>query len=334
MKTVQDAAAFLAAIVESSDDAIISKNLNGIITTWNKSAETLFGYTASEAIGRPVTIIIPEDRLDEEPSILARIQAGDRVQHFETVRRRKDGSLIDISLTVSPVTGENGEIIGASKIARDITERKRAAEHQDLLLREMRHRVKNVFAITGSIISLAAHGAKTPGDLAADVRSKLLALSRAHEFTMRDAGTGGEGAFAERSHTLFELLENLLAPFEIEGERQWQLHGDDPDIDTDMLTNLALLFHEFATNAVKYGSLSAAAGRLDISATVKDQNLEIHWVETNGPQLASGTDQKTGFGNRLEQTIAQSLRAEISRDWKEHGLSIRLVIPIKVVSAG
>jgi len=334
VKTVHDAAAFLAAIVESSDDAIISKNLNGIITTWNKSAETLFGYTASEAIGRPVTIIIPDDRLDEEPSILARIQAGDRVQHFETVRRRKDGSLIDISLTVSPVSGENGEIIGASKIARDITERKRAAEHQDLLLREMRHRVKNVFAITGSIISLAAHSAKTPRDLAADVRSKLLALSRAHEFTMRDAGAASGGAFVERSHTLFELLANLLAPFEVNGERQWRLHGDDPDIDTGMLTNLALLFHEFATNSVKYGSLSAAAGRLDISATVKDQTLEIHWVETNGPQLASECDQKTGFGNRLEQTIAQSLRAEISRDWQEHGLSIRLVIPGKVVSAG
>lgn len=332
MKTVHDAAAFLAAIVESSDDAIISKNLNGMITTWNKAAETLFGYTASEAIGKPVTIIIPDDRLDEEPSILARIRAGDRVQHFETVRKRKDGSLVDISLTVSPVSGKNGEIIGASKIARDITERKRAAEHQDLLLKEMRHRVKNVFSIAGSIISLAATSAKTPRDLASDVRAKLLALSRAHEFTLRDAG--GRGVVVEQSHTLFGLLANILSPFEIEGEPQWQLHGDDPEIDMEQLTNLALLFHEFATNAVKYGALSAAAGRLDISASVKDQKLQIHWVETNGPELPPECSKEAGFGNRLEQTIAQSLGAEIERDWQAPGLAIRLVLPSEVIATG
>lgn len=98
-----EAAAFLAAIVESSDDAIISKSLKGIITTWNLSAERLFGYTADEAIGQPITILIPEDRLGEEPAILTRINAGERVDHFETIRRRKDGTLIDISLTISPI---------------------------------------------------------------------------------------------------------------------------------------------------------------------------------------------------------------------------------------
>lgn len=116
----------LSAIVDSSDDAIISKNLDGIITSWNKGAERLFGYAADEVIGKPVTILIPPDRLDEEPKILSRLKLGDRVDHFETVRRRKDGSLLDISLTISPVKDKQGSIIGASKIARDITERKRA----------------------------------------------------------------------------------------------------------------------------------------------------------------------------------------------------------------
>lgn len=115
----------LAAIVDSSDDAIISKDLNGTIMSWNRSAERVFGYTADEAIGKSVTILIPEDRQDEEPKILSRLRRGERVDHFETIRRRKDGTLLDISLTISPVRDAQGRIIGASKIARDVSDRKR-----------------------------------------------------------------------------------------------------------------------------------------------------------------------------------------------------------------
>lgn len=120
----------LSALIESADDAIVSKTLDGIITSWNKGAERMFGYTAAEAVGQPITIIIPPDHLDEEPQILARLRAGERIDHFETVRRHKDGSLIDISLTISPIIGPYGQIIGASKIARNITEQRRA--HQAL----------------------------------------------------------------------------------------------------------------------------------------------------------------------------------------------------------
>jgi len=119
-----DPALRLAAIVESSDDAIVSKDLNGIITSWNVGAERLFGYTASEAIGRSITLVIPPDRLSEEDMVLGRIRNGQRVEHFDTVRRRKDGTLVNISLTVSPIRDASGKIVGASKIARDITERK------------------------------------------------------------------------------------------------------------------------------------------------------------------------------------------------------------------
>ena len=121
------AALLLSAIVDSSDDAIISKDLNGIVTSWNKSAERLFGYTAPEAIGNSIAaLLIPPDRQDEEPNILERLRRGERVDHFETVRRRKDGTLLDISLTISPVKDQNGRVIGASKIARDISDRKSA----------------------------------------------------------------------------------------------------------------------------------------------------------------------------------------------------------------
>jgi PAS domain S-box-containing protein len=133
----QQAMGLLAAIVGSSDDAIISKNLDGTITSWNSSAERLFGYTFQEAIGRNITLIIPPERLDEEASILERIRRGERVDHFETVRVRKDGTKLDVSLTISPIKDAAGRILGASKIARDITQRKRneeALEEQARLL--------------------------------------------------------------------------------------------------------------------------------------------------------------------------------------------------------
>jgi PAS domain S-box-containing protein len=121
-------AGFMAAIVDSSDDAIVSKDLNGTITSWNKAAERVFGYTAAEAVGRPINILIPENRTDEEPEILARISRGERIDHYQTVRRRKNGQLIDISLTISPIRDSSGRIIGASKIARDISDQRRALE--------------------------------------------------------------------------------------------------------------------------------------------------------------------------------------------------------------
>jgi PAS domain S-box-containing protein len=132
------AALLLSAIIDSSDDAIISKDLNGIVTSWNKSAERLFGYTAAEMVGQSITILIPIDRQDEEPEILSRLRRGERVDHFQTIRKRKDGSLLDISLTISPVKDMHGNIVGASKIARDITQHKRAEEA--LLASEARFR--------------------------------------------------------------------------------------------------------------------------------------------------------------------------------------------------
>src|SRR6202043_2089141 len=152
----------IAANVESSEDAVLTKNLEGIITSWNSGAERLFGYTADEVIGKPVTILIPADRLDEEPQILNRIRRGERVEHFDTVPRRKDGSLVEIGLSISPIRNAAGQVVGASKVARDITERRQAQNQQQLLLREMDHRIKNLFALTSGIVALSARAAETP----------------------------------------------------------------------------------------------------------------------------------------------------------------------------
>src|SRR4051794_15580870 len=116
----------LARVVESSDDAIVSKDLNGVITSWNRAAERMFGYTAAEAIGQSIRMIIPADRQSEEDMVLARIRSGEAITHFETIRQRKDRTLIPISLTVSPIHDDSGRVIGASKIARDISTQIRA----------------------------------------------------------------------------------------------------------------------------------------------------------------------------------------------------------------
>jgi PAS domain S-box-containing protein len=121
---------WLASIVESSDDAIVSTSLDGAITSWNRGAERIFGYVAEEVVGKSITILLPPDRRDEEPAILNRIRFGDRVDHYETVRQRKDGSLIDISLTVSPIKNRSGEIIGASKISRETLPSASGATHK------------------------------------------------------------------------------------------------------------------------------------------------------------------------------------------------------------
>ncbi len=151
-KQAEQATNLLAAIVESSDDAIVSKNLDGIITSWNKSAERIFGYTAEEAVGRHITLIIPEDRRDEETGIITRLRRGDRVDHFHTVRLRKDGRTLDVSLTISPLRNSAGKVIGASKVARDITAERRA----ERALRESEERFRAIVETTPECVKLVS----------------------------------------------------------------------------------------------------------------------------------------------------------------------------------
>jgi PAS domain S-box-containing protein len=167
-KRAEEAQGRLVAIVESADDAIIGKDLNGVITDWNGGAERVFGYTAEEAIGRPVSMLIPPDRVDEEPDILRRIRRGEYISHYETVRRRKDGALIDISLSVSPIVDAQGRIIGASKIARDIADQKRLRDalrdsdrRKDEFLAMLSHELRNPLATIRNSVQLLR---MDPGD--------------------------------------------------------------------------------------------------------------------------------------------------------------------------
>jgi PAS domain S-box-containing protein len=317
----------IAAIVESSQDAVLTMNLEGIITNWNHGATRLFGYTADEVIGKPIMMLIPVERHDEEPIILARIRRGEHIDHYETIRRRKDGSTVDISLTVSPVKDPEGRIIGASKIARDISERRLAEQQQRLLLREMDHRIKNLFALAGGVVSLSARSATTAKELASAVRDRLMALAQAHALTLSVTSEGGRRI--EQSTTLHVLIRTMLSPYEGRSDghgARFTISGPDIRLAGGLVTSFALLLHEFSTNATKYGALSTPTGHIDIACSEGDGQFALTWQEHGGPRIDSHNDSE-GFGTLLARaTVKDQLRGEISRDWKPEGLTIRLSV--------
>ncbi|MDR3460816.1 MAG: PAS domain S-box protein [Beijerinckiaceae bacterium] len=331
--TAEDALQRLAAIVESSDDAIIGKDIHGVITDWNGGAQRLFGYTPSEVIGRPVAILIPEDRHNEEPDILGRLRRGDRIAHYETVRRHKNGRLIDISLSVSPIKDRDGNVIGASKIARDITMRRRAEEQQFLLLREMNHRIKNLFTLASSIVSLSARSAVTPSQLVLAVSERLGALATAQALTIpqiTDTGTR-----IEQRTGLFALIEAIVAPYKNACDQQANIEITccDASVEAEVATSLAMLINEFATNAAKYGALSTPDGRVEIHCGQKGDRYLVHWTERGGPPVSFpvGAD---GFGTRLVKvTVESRLGGEIAREWRPEGLAIKVTIPADRIHA-
>jgi PAS domain S-box-containing protein len=169
----------LASIVASSDDAIISKTLDGHITSWNASATRIFGYHANEMIGQPITRIIPPELHAEESEIIARLKLGERIDHYETVRVAKDGRRIDMSLTTSPLRDKSGRVIGASKVGRDITERKQAEQLQRTLTNELIHRIKNTLATVQAIATQSLLRAKSPSDFVSSFTGRVQALARA-----------------------------------------------------------------------------------------------------------------------------------------------------------
>lgn len=314
------AAERLASIVESSDDAIVSKDLNSIIRSWNSGAARIFGYSEEEAIGQSVTMLIPEDLLNQEDLILSRILKGERVDHFETVRKRKDGTLVDVSLTVSPVRDSSGTIIGASKVARDITETRKAREKHKLLMQEMSHRIKNIFAVASGVVAASVKSAATPKELAHAIQSRLGALARAHNLALQGDHEGARGG----NFPLADLVRTILSPYD-DGRGNISITGPEVACGPGIATSFALLLHEFATNSVKYGALSDHAGSINVSWNA-GETLAMTWTETGGGVAEPSGDQQ-GFGSFLIKATIGGLGGTFERDWQPGGLVITLAIP-------
>jgi PAS domain S-box-containing protein len=305
---------WLASVVESSDEAIVSKNLDGVITSWNKGAERVFGYTAEEAIGKPITIVIPHDRYDEERMILTRIRRGERIDHFETVRQRKHGSFINVSLTVSPVKDADGKIVGASKIARDITEQKRIQEQIATLAREAEHRSKNLLANVQATVNLSR--SDTIEGLKQAIEGRIRALSNVHSLFVATRWIGAE---------MSTIAAQELAPYSEAGDKRVRIDGPQTLLEPNAAQTVAMILHELATNAAKYGSLSTNNGQVDLKwEQQSDGRLQLRWAETGGPKVQEPTC--VGFGGRIiEQMIAQ-LKGKSSFDWRPEGLFCEITL--------
>jgi PAS domain S-box-containing protein len=304
----------LASIVESSDDAIVSKNLDGIITNWNRGAERVFGYTAEEAVGQPITIVIPADRLNEERIILTRIRRGERIDHFETIRQRKHGSLIVVSVTVSPVKNADGKIVGASKIARDITEQKRAQEQIATLAREAEHRSKNLLATVQATVSLSR--SDTAEGLKQAIEGRIQALAKVHSLFVDTHWIGAE---------LSAIAMQELAPYSQNEKTGVQINGPQVLLEPNAAQVVAVTLHELATNAAKYGALSVPNGQISLKWTHNaDGRLVLHWTEVGGPAVKIPTHQ--GFGTRIIERMIDQLKGKARFDWHADGLACEITL--------
>jgi len=292
----------LTAIVEESEDAIISKDLSGIITSWNRGAERLFGYSAREAIGKPGTLLIPADRHNEEPEILDRIRRGERVPHYETVRVAKDGSPIDVSLSVSPIRDAIGNIIGASKIARDISERKRAQARQELLTREIQHRTKNIYSVVQAVVARSFAGKRTVEEAQESVLTRLRSLAQTHALLVETEWQGAD---------LADVVRAELSPY----PGRTNVKGPSLLLSARAAQDFALALHELATNAAKYGALSNSTGQVHITWSIdgseQNRTLAFRWQERGGPPVKRPTGK--GFGSAVLEHVKATYSEAPSR---------------------
>ena len=235
----------LAAIVESSDDAIVGTDLKRSVTSWNRGGERLFGYSPKEAVGMPIGAIIPEERHQEELAIFERFRGGERVEPFDTVRRHKDGGLIDVSLSVSPIRNLNGEIVGACSVTREITQRKRNEKRIEMLAREAEHRTKNVLQSVQTVVRLSQ--AETREELKVVIEGRTQALANAHGLLAKSRWAGAD---------LATLARQELAPYLQEERPRARIDGQRIPLQPSVAQAIAILLHELTTNAAKYGALS------------------------------------------------------------------------------
>jgi PAS domain S-box-containing protein len=343
-----DASTQLAAIVESSDDAIVGKNLDGVIHSWNSSAERLFGYTAEEAIGQHITLIIPPDRTDEELMILEQLRRGVRVDHFETIRMRKDRTLVDISLTISPIKDSSGRVVGASKVARDITERRRAEsvrkqaelsahllQVQDMerrrIARELHDGVGNLLA---GISMNAAQIAKEKGKLS-DGRARCL----------EENLTLIEQACAEIRTVSYLLHPPLLDEAGLESALKWYIDGfverskikvtmeiapDLGRLSEDYELSLFRIAQECLTNVHRHSGSFTAFVRLwrtpgSIEMEVRDEGKGIK-QEMQSKVAAGGS---AGVGLRGMQERVKLLGGELTLQSTGNGTSVIVSLPLR-----
>jgi PAS domain S-box-containing protein len=323
-KQAEEAQAHLAAIVACSRDAIISKSLDGTIKSWNKGAEQIYGYSAEEMIGKSIRTLIPSDRQDEEEDIIARISRAEQVNNYETVRLCRDGTEVDVSVTVSPIFDSAGNIVGASKIAHDISNRKKAEAREQLLMREVDHRAKNMLTLVQIIArQTAANDAET---FAQRFDERILALSASHDVLVNSRW---------QNVPLEELVRSQLAHFQDIFGARIKLSGPSLPITAPAAQAIGMALHELATNAGKYGALSNDEGTIEIAWQLDKDEVSrpgflMDWTEMGGPKIEKPS--RSGFGSTvIDQILSASIEGEVSLDWRPTGLVCHVSCPAEKI---
>jgi len=337
----------MTALVESADDAIIMKDLGGVIRSWNAGAERLLQYRADEIIGRPITQLLPEDRKDEESLILGNIRNGRPVAHFETVRRRKNGTLVDVSLTISPIRDRFGVIVGASKIMRDITERRQYVEQlrslnaaleerilarnaelreRDALLQEIHHRVKNNLQVISSLINMQVRTLRDNSTRAAlqQCRSRVETMAQIHEilYQSKDYSNVPFCKYAK------ELTTRVLSASGLSPE-QVAIHYEMQDIflGVEQAIPCALILNELISNALKH-AFPGGGGAIRIELKRLPDTRTVLCVSDDGVGVPKDFDpaRSSSLGMQLVVTLAAQLdgRLEIGT---APGAAFRITFP-------
>ncbi len=324
-KRAQEAQARLAAIVASSAEAIISKDMDGTIKTWNAGAEQIFGYAASEMIGTSIRRLIPPDRQSEEDEILRRIGRGEQLSSYETVRVCRDGRRVQMSVTISPIFDSSGAIVGASKIGHDISERKRAEERERLLMREVNHRAKNLLALVEAIARQTAYD--DTETFVEHFGERIRALAASQDVLVHSGW---------QDVPLDELVHSQLAHFRDALGQRIHVSGPPLKITAAAAQAFGLALHELATNAVKHGALSGEEGTVSIAWSLVQEGevrFVMAWRESGGPAVAYPT--RRGFGSTvIDDMIRISVSGEVELDFAPTGLTWRLTCPAgKVLEA-
>jgi len=314
-KQAEETNALHASTVLSSNDAIFSIDPDLTIKTWNGGAERLYGYTAAEAIGQSLKLICPAELREEQSGLYAQTMKGKPVL-VETVRRHKDGRLVPVGISGSPIFAPDGRVMGVAAVHRDMTENREFKEHLGFTLRELSHRTKNLLAVVQGLARMIARRSDDIDDFEVCFRGCVQALAYSHDLLVQHDWQGA---------TLQELLRVQLAPFGGIDSRKIAVLGPEITLTPSAMQSLGLVLHELATNATKHGALSSPAGSVSISWTRDAANgTKMVWQEQGGPPVSE--PKHKGFGQVVFERIGASLDGNITTEFRPEGFVCTVTI--------
>ncbi|MEP6621908.1 MAG: PAS domain S-box protein [bacterium] len=325
----------LAAIVESSEDAILSKTLDGTITSWNRSAERIFGYSAAEVLGKSISLLIPESHVEEEIQARARLRSGEGLQHCETTRVCKDGRELDVALTMSPLRGTNGRILGAAVILRDISQQKRTQRQlqaslgeKELLLQEVHHRVKNNLAVVSSLFYLQSTYTQDERlvKVFQDSQRRVRSMALVHE-TLYGSKNLAEIDFGAYART---LSEELLAAYALGGSRI-HMHTEVQAINMsiDLAVPCGLILNELVSNALKHAFPNDGTGNVRVTVELRGDECLLTVADDGvGLPLDLNVDTQGSLGLRLIRSLVRQIRGTFELVPQQSGTTARLTFAL------